>query len=76
MPTLVYTVNQFQGAQVDREKLSSDADEFRIQIEEALKEWRAGEIKLIWLEIPIEKARPIPVGTEAGFTFITPMRIA
>src|SRR4051794_26622779 len=69
MPTLVYTVNQFQGAQVDREKLSSDADEFRIQIEEALKEWRAGEIKLIWLEIPIEKARLIPVATEAGFTF-------
>jgi len=69
MPTLVYTVNQFQGAQVDREKLSSDADEFRMQIEEALKEWRAGEIRLIWLEIPIEKSRLIPVATEAGFTF-------
>lgn len=69
MPTLAYTVNQFQGAQIDREKLSNDPEEFRIQVEEAIREWRAGAIKLIWLEIPIEKARLIPVATELGFTF-------
>jgi len=69
MPTLAYTVNQFQGAQVDREKLSNDPEEFRIQIEEAIKEWRADAVKLIWLEIPLEKARLIPVATELGFTF-------
>src|SRR6478609_453690 len=69
MPTLAYTVNQFQGAQIDREKLSNNPEEFRIQVQEALKEWRAGALKLIWLEIPIEKAQLIPVATELGFTF-------
>ena len=69
MPTLVYTVNQFRGAQVDREQLSNDPEEFRIQIEEALQEWLEGDLRLIWLEIPIEKARLIPIATEAGFTF-------
>lgn len=69
MPTLVYTVNQFRGAQVDRENLSADPEEFKIQINEAIEEWRAGELRLIWLEIPIEKARLIPIATEAGFSF-------
>jgi hypothetical protein len=69
MPTLVYTVNQFRGAQIDREQLSNDTDEFRTQIETAIEEWRTGQLKLIWLEIPIEKSRLIPVATEAGFTF-------
>ena len=69
MPTLAYTVNQFRGAQIDREQLSHDPDEFRQQIEAAIDEWRAGELKLIWLEIPIEKARLIPVATESGFSF-------
>lgn len=69
MPTLVYSVNQFRGAQIDREQLSNDPEEFRYQIEEALQEWQAGELKLIWLEIPIEKARLIPIATEMGFTF-------
>lgn len=69
MPTLIYTVNQFRGAQIDREQLSNDPEEFRIQIIEALEEWRSGDLRLIWLEIPIEKARLIPIATEAGFTF-------
>lgn len=69
MPTLAYTVNQFRGAQIDREQLSNDPDEFRTQIEEAIHEWQVGELKLIWLEIPIEKARLIPIATEAGFTY-------
>lgn len=69
MPTLVYTVNQFRGAQIDREQLSNDPEEFRLQIKDAIQEWQAGELKLIWLEIPIEKSRLIPIATEAGFTF-------
>jgi 8-oxo-dGTP pyrophosphatase MutT (NUDIX family) len=69
MPTLVYSVNQFRGAQVDREQLSSDPEEFRVQVEEALQEWQEGDLRLIWLEIPIEKARLIPIATEIGFTF-------
>ena len=69
MPTLVYTVNQFRGAQIDREQLSNDPEEFRLQVEDALQEWQAGALKLIWLEIPIEKARLIPIATEMGFTF-------
>ncbi len=69
MPTLVYTVNQFRGALIDREQLSNDPEEFRLQIESAIQDWRTGELQLIWLEIPIEKARLIPIATEAGFTF-------
>ncbi len=69
MQTLVHTVNQFRGVVVDPEQLPQDPDEFEARLAYSLQEWLAADLKLVWLDIPMARARLIPAALEAGFGF-------
>src|SRR5690606_25390238 len=69
MQTLAHTINNFRGVTIDPEQLPSDPQAFEQRLAYSLVEWQAAGLKLVWLEVPVEKARLIPVATEAGFTF-------
>lgn len=69
MQTLAHTINNFRGVTIDPEQLPADPDEFAQRLTHSLAEWQAADLKLVWLDVPVEKARLIPVATEAGFTF-------
>jgi 8-oxo-dGTP pyrophosphatase MutT (NUDIX family) len=59
----------FQGIAVGPDGLPEDADLFRDALAPSLDGWRAEGYKLVWLQVPIERAALIPVAAEAGFTF-------
>lgn len=67
--TLDHTVNQFRGVVITPDQLPADPNEFAVRLAHSLQAWSDADLRLVWLEIPIEKARLIPVATEAGFTF-------
>lgn len=69
MQTLAHTINNFRGVAIDPEQLPTDPQEFEQRLAYSLAEWQAADLKLVWLDVPVEKARLIPVATEAGFTF-------
>jgi 8-oxo-dGTP pyrophosphatase MutT (NUDIX family) len=66
---LLHTVNQFNGVVIDPSRLPSDPGLFRDSLAQSLQAWQYEERALVWLEIPIAKARLIPEATEAGFAF-------
>ncbi|HXF64564.1 MAG TPA: NUDIX domain-containing protein [Caldilineaceae bacterium] len=67
--TLEHTVNQFRGVVIASDQLPADPGEFAARLAHSLQAWSGADLRLVWLEIPIEKARLIPVATEAGFAF-------
>jgi len=69
MQILEATPNRFQGIELDPAALPSDPEEFRTRLSKSLQEWKREAFKLVWINIPIERAALIPVATQAGFTF-------
>lgn len=61
--------NRFKGIEIDPEALPTHPVEFADRLSASLKEWRKEGMKVIWLNVPIEKANIIHIATEAGFTF-------
>ena len=66
MEVLVSSTNRFAGAVVDPESLPVQAETFRQRLCHSLDAWTSQGLKVVWLEIPIEKSALIPVAVEAA----------
>ena len=66
---LVSDPDQFGGIIVDSNQLPDDADEFAERLGTSLNAWRSEGRRLVWIDVPREKAQLIPIATTAGFFF-------
>jgi 8-oxo-dGTP pyrophosphatase MutT (NUDIX family) len=66
---LAGTINAFQGVVVDSDQLDSDPAQFSLKLARSVAGWKADGYKVVWLEIPIDKAVLIPTAAQAGFAF-------
>lgn len=69
MDMLQSTNNPFGGVLPSPEALPDQPAAFKGQLHHSLETWKGEGFKLVWLEVPIQKAGLIPVAVEAGFTF-------
>ena len=66
---LEFTANPFRGIATVPEKLPDDPEEFQSLLHQSLEAWRSEGFLAVWLEVPISKARLVPVAVEAGFAY-------
>lgn len=69
MQVIPFTTNPFGGIVVDPKALPEDPETFKEQLHQSLGAWRSAGYLVAWLEVPIARARLIPVAVEAGFGF-------
>jgi 8-oxo-dGTP pyrophosphatase MutT (NUDIX family) len=69
MELLQHKTNPFDGVIVDPEEMPENPEIFRQQLQHSMYLWTQDGIKVIWLEIPLEKAALVPVAAQAGFKF-------
>jgi 8-oxo-dGTP pyrophosphatase MutT (NUDIX family) len=69
MEILPYTRNAFSGGLCDPAELPNDVGEFEARLTTSLEAWADEGLKVIWLEIPIDRSALIPVAVQAGFAF-------
>ena len=69
MDTLPFSPDQFGGVIVDSGQLPDDAAAFAGLLQRSLHTWREGGFRLVWLDIPLERAALVPVAAAAGFFF-------
>ena len=69
MELLKATPNRFRGIEVDTEALPTLPDGVQEALAYSLNQWQRDGYKLVWLNIPIQKAALIPIATQAGFGF-------
>lgn len=63
------STNPFKGILPNPTALPDDPNQFQRELTTALATWKEEGYVMVWLEVPIAKARLIPVATEAGFIF-------
>ena len=63
------TPNTFRGVAIHPNSLTSDPARFAAQLRASMEGWRAGGVRVVWLEVPIRLAALIPVAVEQGFVF-------
>jgi 8-oxo-dGTP pyrophosphatase MutT (NUDIX family) len=68
MTVLAHSRDQFSGVIVDAAQLPADA-EFEAALRESLDTWRAEGLRLVWLDVPIERAALVPAAVKQGFVF-------
>lgn len=61
--------NPFGGILPKADSLDADPERFTIRLQHSLDTWRAAGYRLVWLEVPIERAALIPIAVAAGFGF-------
>lgn len=69
MDLLEFDTNPFGGIVTNPAHLPDDAAEFEARLDHSLEQWKADGAKVVWLEVPIEKADLIPVAVRRSFTF-------
>ncbi|HEV7662260.1 MAG TPA: NUDIX domain-containing protein [Chloroflexota bacterium] len=69
MPRLPSTADQFGGVIVASDGLPADPATFQAALQESLSAWRGEGKKLVWLDLPLDRAALVPVAAEAGFFF-------
>jgi 8-oxo-dGTP pyrophosphatase MutT (NUDIX family) len=69
MQLLPFSPDQFGGVVVEPATLPDDPHTFRAQLDHSLGIWTDEGYRLVWLDVPIERAALIPVAVDAGFTF-------
>lgn len=69
MEVLPFSPDQFGGVLIEPETVPADPAAFSGQLEHSLRAWTDEGFRLVWLDVPIERAVLIPVAVEAGFTF-------
>jgi 8-oxo-dGTP pyrophosphatase MutT (NUDIX family) len=69
MDLLQHAQDQFGGVIVDPNHLPEDVAEFTTRLDRSLVSWRSEGVRLAWVNIPIDRARLIPIATERGFFF-------
>ena len=69
MPLLASTENPFGGVIVDPKGLVENPLVFQNDLCQSVASWRTQSYRVVWLEIPIELSKLIPVAVEQGFVF-------
>ena len=69
MKIIESTENAFGGIVTESDSLAADPGVFSGQLQKSLELWRNDGHRVVWLRLPIEKARLIPAAVDAGFTF-------
>jgi 8-oxo-dGTP pyrophosphatase MutT (NUDIX family) len=69
MNTLVFTPDQFGGIIVDPKQLPEDPAAFETALSQALETWKSEGFRVVWLDVPIERAALVPIAVAAGFVF-------
>ena len=67
--TLDSTADAFGGVIVDPVTLGADPDVFSQRLSRSLTRWESAGIRVVWLEVPTDRANLIPVAVDAGFVF-------
>lgn len=63
------TENPFGGILPQADSLDADPERFAQRLQHSIDTWREGGYRVVWLEVPIERAALIPVAVTAGFGF-------
>ncbi len=61
--------NSFRGVLPNPEALHHDPQIFARQLEHSIEAWGRDQLRLIWLQVPIQKSQLIPIAVDAGFHF-------
>lgn len=61
--------NQYRGVFVGEAHLPADDEAFVAGLAEALPQWQAEAIRVVWLQLPAARATLVPHAIEAGFDF-------
>ena len=69
MAVLSSETNSFGGRIVDAAALPSDRSALETDLADSLAAWRAEGIRVVWLQIPIERSELVPVAVDAGFVY-------
>ena len=69
MAPIPFETNPFGGVLPDPKALPADRAAFKPQLDQALASWGGEGHKVVWLEVPIDKAELIAVAVDAGFEF-------
>ncbi|MGI8411495.1 MAG: NUDIX domain-containing protein [Solirubrobacteraceae bacterium] len=69
MQELDSSLDMFGGVIVDTEHLPTDAEEFETRLARSLETWKSAGSRLVWLDVPLQRAALIPVAVSAGFFF-------
>jgi 8-oxo-dGTP pyrophosphatase MutT (NUDIX family) len=69
MEPLAADTNPFGGILPHPDALDPDPETFTRHLDASLEAWRQQGYKLVWLEVPIQKSRLIPIAVERGFIF-------
>ena len=67
--SLAFSTNQFGGVVTESDELPLDPSEFRRLLRPSLDRWAGDGYKVVWLEIPIDRAALVPIAAEAGFEY-------
>jgi 8-oxo-dGTP pyrophosphatase MutT (NUDIX family) len=69
MGALNFSLNQFGGGVIEASSLPDNAVEFTFLLAETIAILKQQHIKVVWLNIPIEKSALVPGAVSAGFTY-------
>ena len=69
MVVLKSTTNRFGGVLIDPDALPADPETFRLRMRHSASDWQSQGLKVVWLQVPIDKSNLIPVAVEEGFKF-------
>ncbi|MFW5737610.1 MAG: DNA mismatch repair protein MutT, partial [Spirochaetota bacterium] len=65
MAVLASETNSFGGRIVDPAALPADPVAFEADLADSLTAWRSERIRVVWLQIPIERSELVPVAVAA-----------
>ncbi|MEZ4684139.1 MAG: NUDIX domain-containing protein [Caldilineaceae bacterium] len=69
MQILAHSVNRYGGVDVEPAALPTAVEQFEEQLDQSLAHWHQDDLKLVWLEIPINRVEFIPLAVKRGFIF-------
>ncbi|MBM3932848.1 MAG: NUDIX domain-containing protein [SAR202 cluster bacterium] len=69
MESLAGAANAFGGFVVSPEALPTEPELFRRKLAFSIEAWRQEGYKLVWLELPISRARLVPIAADLGFSY-------
>lgn len=69
MELLASQENPFRGRIIDHDRLPADPDAFCTGLDASLEAWRGEGIRVVWLQLPIDRASFVPAAVERGFVY-------
>ncbi len=69
MNILPFKTNPYSGVLPEASALPKTAKAFKEQLAYSLEQWRLQGFKIVWLEIPVVKAKLVESATKLGFVF-------